>query len=396
MCGLVGIAGNLEHKDEATMKRLLILDFFRGTDATGLAAVRSANNEVLVSKAAVNPIDLFQFKGFDRTLTAVSSKVFLGHNRAATIGKATSNVNAHPFAEEFVVGAHNGTLDRPSWTRLEEAIGYETNVDSQALIAAIDKLGVEDAISLCEEGRASTTGAWALTWYDSRDDTINFLRNPHRPLWRACSKDGKKLFWASEWAMIRAATDLGNGYEYQYDDKGHSFFMFGDNIHYKATVSDLTAGGFTAHDFDKKAVKGREPPPVYSYSYNNNAGFHANKEANSGGKPPFTMGQANKDWSGTTSTMTKATGGSRFASKVVDLFSKPDDQFAGFITKEEYDSWGIDSCGWCGGPVNYHDTGITIYEQLHQALCPNCSHNEKTSRVYTGPIRFMSYLKDVG
>jgi hypothetical protein len=41
MCGHVGVAGDLALKDEALMKRLLIFDYLRGPDSTGLAAIET-------------------------------------------------------------------------------------------------------------------------------------------------------------------------------------------------------------------------------------------------------------------------------------------------------------------------------------------------------------------
>ena len=67
MCGLVGIAGDLSYKDEKFMKRLLVLDYFRGTDSTGLAAIRKGG-EAVISKAAVNPLDLFDMSSFEKAL----------------------------------------------------------------------------------------------------------------------------------------------------------------------------------------------------------------------------------------------------------------------------------------------------------------------------------------
>ena len=128
MCGLVGIAGNLEYKDEATMKRMLILDYFRGTDSTGFAAVKVKEDEVLMTKIASHPIDLFDMGAFKKALNGNTSKVFLGHNRAATVGKVNA-VNAHPFQVGDILGVHNGTLDKDSWKRLDETLGYDTDVD---------------------------------------------------------------------------------------------------------------------------------------------------------------------------------------------------------------------------------------------------------------------------
>ena len=39
MCGLVGVAGDLEYKTESLF-RLLVFDYFRGTDSTGAAWLR--------------------------------------------------------------------------------------------------------------------------------------------------------------------------------------------------------------------------------------------------------------------------------------------------------------------------------------------------------------------
>src|SRR3546814_12623264 len=54
-----------------------------------------------------------------RSLSGYNSKAFIGHNRAATLGKV-NGLNAHPFRYDNIMGAHNGTLDTQSWLRLEE------------------------------------------------------------------------------------------------------------------------------------------------------------------------------------------------------------------------------------------------------------------------------------
>jgi hypothetical protein len=144
-----------------------------------------------------------------------------------------NNYNAHPIEYDHIIGAHNGTLDQASWDRLETAIGEKFPVDSQALIAAIAKLGVKDAIELCTEGRDTHTGAWSLTWFDKTDNSINFLRNKHRPLWIAHAKDFRRLLWASEWWMLEAAGRAEN-FEYLAEGKeGFRFFPTDENVHYK-------------------------------------------------------------------------------------------------------------------------------------------------------------------
>lgn len=371
------------------MKRLLVFDYFRGTDSTGLASVRNVSNEIMVVKGAVVPTDLFQFKKFETVLTGGASKAFIGHNRAATQGKVNS-VNAHPFHYGAVVGAHNGTLDRPSWTRLEEVIGFQTNVDSEAIIAAIDAIGIDDTVALMEEGRASTTGAWALTWYDSRDDTLNFLRNPHRPLWRAWSEDHKKLFWASEWAMIRAAIDLApTEYKLHTDAEGHSYRQFAENTLYSVNATELKAGRLTPNDFTRRTLKGRAPV-VYATP----AGFQGG--ASSAGQPPFSTTPQHQhsrtQTSGNSSRTTPSQQAGGGNGKVIDLFGRPEDPILGYVGKVKFEEWAKGGCAWCENPVAYGDPGLTIYESLEQVLCSECSHDSKVTRIYGTPTSIADYM----
>ena len=53
MCGLVGVLGNITHKEEKAFHELLIVDVLRGKHSTGVAMV-SAGGGVDVFKKAVN------------------------------------------------------------------------------------------------------------------------------------------------------------------------------------------------------------------------------------------------------------------------------------------------------------------------------------------------------
>jgi glucosamine 6-phosphate synthetase-like amidotransferase/phosphosugar isomerase protein len=141
MCGIVGLAGDLFHQDETTIKRLIHLDYLRGQDSTGFAAIRNSG-EAVIAKIASHPYNLFDTKRFQQALQYGCSKVFLGHNRAATKG-AVNEMNAHPFQVGHITGVHNGTLEAKDFTMLEEMLGEKFNVDSEALFAAIAKFGVE-------------------------------------------------------------------------------------------------------------------------------------------------------------------------------------------------------------------------------------------------------------
>ena len=190
MCGLVGIAGQIGIKHERAFKTLLILDNLRGIDSAG-AVIVHRDGSYDTPKAIGNSYNLLESRLFSEAMKGGHSAL-IGHNRWATQGKVNVR-NAHPFEFDKVVGCHNGTL-KNKYT-LEK--GHVFDVDSEALYHHIDQKGVEDAIK-------NLDGAWALTWYNSEEGTINFLRNKERPLWMTVLNDGQ-LAWASETWMLEVA-----------------------------------------------------------------------------------------------------------------------------------------------------------------------------------------------
>jgi predicted glutamine amidotransferase len=193
MCGLVGAAGYLSTKDVDVVKQLMYVDFLRGEHSIGLGAVHETSGEVRVRKATCDPIMFFQLKSVTDVFNSFN-RVLMGHNRLATRGKITS-ANAHPYHVGSILGAHNGTLETLCLKDLEKNVEAET--DSEQLIATIDALdgNIPEALSLAE-------GAWALSIYDTEDNTINLVRNAQRPLHYAMSESRKTLYWASEAWML--------------------------------------------------------------------------------------------------------------------------------------------------------------------------------------------------
>src|SRR5690606_15794871 len=96
MCGIVGRAGPLVLADEQFFKILLLLDFFRGQDSTGIATVRASSKFTQTLKIADDPIMLMQHEDFDSVMNGNLDLIWIGHNRASTIG-ASTRANAHPF-----------------------------------------------------------------------------------------------------------------------------------------------------------------------------------------------------------------------------------------------------------------------------------------------------------
>lgn len=190
MCGHVGVAGLITHREERIFKQGLIVDSLRGEHSTGVLAVYKGNNAPAIAKQVGNPFELFNDKRFDKVMLS-PKKVLIGHNRYATMGQV-NRFNAHPFQFNHIYGAHNGTLR--TWYDLE---GYKDfQVDSQALFNHISIHGVEDAVG-------TITGAWALVWWDENAQELNFLRNDQRTFYITMNVEGTLLFWASEKEMLQ-------------------------------------------------------------------------------------------------------------------------------------------------------------------------------------------------
>lgn len=197
MCGLVGVAGNTNAKWAKVFRDLLVFDTVRGFDSTGVALVGYANSKPIIEKELGGATNLWEWqlsKELDyRGVSKLCRKVYLGHNRAATIGKITVD-NAHPFQYGDITGAHNGSLR--TWDNLHDS--HKLDVDSKAVFSHLSEHGIEDLWS-------KLNGAAALTWWDSEKETMNFIRNSERPLYMATNESKDVLIWASEEWMIHAA-----------------------------------------------------------------------------------------------------------------------------------------------------------------------------------------------
>jgi predicted glutamine amidotransferase len=219
MCGLVGMAGNLDHSSKKALNAMLTLSSLRGMHSTGVLFVKGKDNNTEVVKQVGPPADLMDTRTYEK-LSSYDATILAGHTRHATVGNV-SRVTAHPFEFSNLIGMHNGTLQ--GWR------GYLNDdeffdVDSECIYHNINELGVDAVIP-------SLRGAWALVWYDKETGQLNFLRNKERSLWYCFNEDKDRIFWASEYWMLGMLKSKHGGGEKLYVDKdGCSFFPFEENM----------------------------------------------------------------------------------------------------------------------------------------------------------------------
>lgn len=258
MCGLSGVVGTIGVPDEKNFQRLLIYNVVRGMDSTGAASVkRNKKDEVAIAKELGHPFNLFEIKRAKENdfsdVLAGQHKLLFGHNRSATRGSVTRK-NAHPFLFDNVLGMHNGTLNYNYKDKFGTAYSkYET--DSEAIISSIDAEGIEATIARME-------GAWALAWYDFRNNTFNLLRNKERTLFYLLDEPKQKIYFSSEWEHLASATK-----ELKLPPK--PYFLLPENMHYSWTVPDQNK------EFDSPVIVKREGfVPKYEVGYRQNRGDH--------------------------------------------------------------------------------------------------------------------------
>lgn len=153
-------------------------------------SLKRGGDESLV-KDVGTPWDLYHNWKWHGALSGINC-LLLGHNRWATVGGINRHT-AHPFDFTSLIGAHNGTLKRQNL--LDNSAMFD--VDSENLYYHMDINGLDDTLT-------KTDGAFALTWYNRHEGTMNFIRNDDRELYYVVSECGV-LFWASEeWMLIVA------------------------------------------------------------------------------------------------------------------------------------------------------------------------------------------------
>lgn len=355
MCGLVGIAGALSQQDEDPMRKMMMMNWFRGKDSTGFASVKGSG-ETNIAKIDSGPLHLFESIKFRAALNGNTSCVFMGHARAATRGEVNT-FNAHPFEFDHIIGAHNGTLFPASQDELEKELGEKFPVDSMTIIAAIAALGVEEAYK-------HMRGSWAVQWVNLEEGTLNFLRNDERPLWYATSEDNRFIWWASDWTHMGAGIgQMGANPEYRTTKRGEDggrFFPFPTDTLVTVDLSKLVKG--VPQKFVTKKLEGKKP-------------FLASSGRSDTGDPNRASDPFRRKQNLTTTSLS-----SKKTDEVIDrallsteIGGTKEEPYGGLISEVAFNIMTGEGCSFCNSPIKWGDKGITLYLRDGIALCKHHS-----------------------
>lgn len=231
MCGIFGII-SFNNKEFITKKSLmeqgLLASSVRGMDGTGVFMVpleRGKDKDFTLYKKPMPSADFLSLAFTDKIFKDIEYyKYVIGHTRAKTRGDATYN-NTHPFTQEHITMVHNGTISN-SW---EMGGNSYLEVDSMAITKALAE--TEDRVKTL----SSIEGAYALVWYDAKEDALFLARNSERPLYMVTSTPKELAVVGSELQMLTWLC-ARNGVEvsHKIDITPLTLVKFSDGLKFKA------------------------------------------------------------------------------------------------------------------------------------------------------------------
>lgn len=171
MCGIVGVMSKrktgLFSYDMDAFTDMLFADQVRGAHGTGI--FYDIDGKAKTFKGAMPSSAFLRAEKTPAILEEVMKKsnFVIGHNRHATKGEINF-ANTHPFIVEDITLIHNGTLHHHKNMK-------DVDVDSHAICHSIADVGHLETLKKLD-------GAFALVWYDSKEERLHFIRNTERPL----------------------------------------------------------------------------------------------------------------------------------------------------------------------------------------------------------------------
>lgn len=348
MCGLFGVMSTFLSKAELqTFEQLGYLSVFRGGHATGIAGAfrshevnRRKEYKYDSIKATMPAYDFFNQEKVGEFLNGKGKvKVALiGHTRYATVGEHTAQ-HAHPHKFKHILGSHNGTIHRLTWQEEHKKLG----TDSRALFNLIAEKGIKHALT------EAHYGAYAISYFDTSNNTLNFARNKDRPLYFMYTKGHTTVYWASEERFLEFVSKGSRDVE--------PIFMLNTGILYQFPMGKPEEAKVI--DLDLK-------PPVNVVHYN----------------PPKHKGKFSiPGWWGGGDWEEKRQG------KVIDLLPGPSKETKDSWDKLSYKSYNNEvitiaealmllesGCSYCGTPKDLDDKAYWIGRG--EFVCSDCATDE--------------------
>lgn len=370
MCGLVGVAGNLYKPHIDAFTQLLFVDTLRGQDSTGVAGC-DLDGKAALLKSVGPAVDLIDRRGYD-DVVRLTRRVIIGHNRFGTMGGKTKE-NAHPFAFDEVIGAHNGTVDFASKNRMID--GNKFGTDSEAIFNNIDIEGPDETIPKLD-------GAYALVWFNRRYAELNMIRNKERPLHYAYTKDRTVMFWGSEIGMLQWILRR-NGIDY--DNK--IFELPIDKLY----TWEVPKGSDKFAEPAAQEIEGFKKPPVLVQNFPRDGGHWVGGVWKPGPRPQTSHG--GNSGSGTNATVSDGLSASGEAEKIakelaaalggdVPWYEDPELEELGYV-QDDNDPWAFHSeesgSEWQARILNMKALGWTPEDKDASQIIPKPNSEAETA-----------------
>jgi predicted glutamine amidotransferase len=209
MCGIYGFKARTgeeltQFESTALTTHLARRMESRGRDSWGGVILPDPNSDNIEARIFKN-VGRVTETGFNMFRAASTAQAFLGHTRAATVGKVSVE-NSHPFLVGEVLGVHNGSIY--NYDELNTKYNRTFEVDSTQIFAHIN-----DSLDLSEIEGAGTF------FYTKRDEEwkhIYLAKTSNGSLYVArFFRDSRKkqgthfaIVWASERSAVEEAAAL--------------------------------------------------------------------------------------------------------------------------------------------------------------------------------------------
>jgi len=345
MCGLCGVYGIIGQKERHAFSMLSMLSQLRGKDSTGVGLVyhnKKRPPKVVKSVGGQESLAIDNPEVFDTHKWVLKDDGLLcviGHNRWATVGDVNEE-NAHPFHSKHIIGCHNGTVKHHELNHLESY--HIDKTDSQILIEELSNgKSAKEVIEYVH-------GAWALTWFDTKQRRLHMCRNKERTLF--CARADKALFWASESWMLEAAL-IYYGVKYSpieavVADRHIVWVRKGNGDIELEEINEAVGGKWLKKIIDtvlpsgrdyNEAIRSSNVTPMYNYR--------------------------DDDWAWETDPYA----GTEYAET-----SK-----GNWVRQQRYESLIKDGCAMCTGDLSWEDRGNITWVDWESPLCPDCAQHKQ-------------------